>query len=75
MLTKLFGENFEFADSTEEEFGLPTRHFTSFKQAAEEAAISRFYGGIHYMPAIANGQDEGYEIGEFFIDRLTTRKN
>ncbi|MCM4164679.1 MULTISPECIES: vanadium-dependent haloperoxidase [unclassified Arenibacter] len=74
MLTKLFGENFAFADSTEEEFGLPTRHFTSFKQAAEEAAISRFYGGIHYMPAIANGQDEGYEIGEFFIDRLTTRK-
>ncbi|HCO82570.1 MAG TPA: phosphatidic acid phosphatase, partial [Arenibacter sp.] len=53
--------------------GLPTRNFTSFKQAAEEAAISRFYGGIHYMPAIANGQDEGYAIGEFFINNLNTR--
>lgn len=73
MLTKLFGDNFAFADSTEEEFGLPTRNFTSFKQAAEEAAISRFYGGIHYMPAIANGQDEGYAIGEFFINNLNTR--
>lgn len=75
MLTKLFGDNFAFADSTEEEFGLPTRNFSSFKKAAEEAAISRFYGGIHYMPAIANGQDEGYAIGEFFVNYLKTRKN
>ena len=72
VLAKLFGENFEFADSTEVEFGLPVRHFDSFKQAAEEAAISRFYGGIHYMPAIANGQDEGYAIGAFFAKNLKT---
>ncbi len=72
VLTSLFGENFTFADSTEEEFGLPVRHFDSFKKAAEEAAISRFYGGIHYMPAITNGQDEGYAIGEFFAKNLRT---
>lgn len=75
MLTKLFGDNFAFADSTEMEFGLPTRHFNSFKHAAEEAAISRFYGGIHYLPAIVNGQEEGYAIGEFFTSRLKTRKD
>ena len=74
MLAKLFGENFAFADSSEMEFGLPVRNFNSFKQAAEEAAISRFYGGIHYMPAIVNGQEEGYAIGKFFVDRLITRK-
>ncbi|MGB5928205.1 MAG: vanadium-dependent haloperoxidase, partial [Cyclobacteriaceae bacterium] len=47
MLTSLFGENFDFTDSTEADFGLPARDFTSFRQASEEAAMSRLYGGIH----------------------------
>ncbi|CAN5843555.1 hypothetical protein BH24BAC1_BH24BAC1_31390 [soil metagenome] len=74
MLTKLFGENFSFADSTEVEFGLPVRHFASFKQAAEEAAISRLYGGIHYRPAVVNGVKEGEEIGKFLTQKVRTRK-
>tara|TARA_R110002050_G_scaffold286121_2_gene436361 strand:- start:151427 stop:152743 length:1317 start_codon:yes stop_codon:yes gene_type:complete len=73
ILTKLFGDDFAFSDDTEEEFGLPTRHFTSFKNAANEAAISRFYGGIHYMPAIVEGQKEGFAIGTFFTNGLNTR--
>jgi hypothetical protein len=74
MLTQLFGENFSFADSTEVEFGLPVRSFKSFKLAAEEAAISRFYGGIHYLPSIKNGIAEGNEIGSFISGKLRTRK-
>ena len=74
MLTNLFGENFSFEDSSEVEFGLPVRHFPSFKYAAEEAAISRFYGGIHYMPSIKNGMDEGTEIGIFITRRLKIKK-
>jgi hypothetical protein len=74
MLTKIFGENFSFADSTELEFGIPVRHFTSFGQAAEEAAISRLYGGIHYMPSIVNGTAEGKDIGAFISRKLKTRK-
>jgi hypothetical protein len=75
MLEKIFGENFAFADSTEVEFGIPVRHFKSFKQAAEEAAISRLYGGIHYMPAIVNGCDEGRKLGNYVIENLATTKN
>lgn len=75
VLTKLFGDNFNYTDSTEFEFGLPARTFTSFKQAAKEAAISRFYGGIHYMPAINNGFEEGIAIGMFITKRIKTRKN
>ena len=74
MLTKLFGKNFSFADSTEVEFGLPVRHFKSFATAAEEAAISRFYGGIHYMPSIKNGVEEGNQIGSFIAEKLRTKK-
>lgn len=73
MLSKLFGDDFAFSDDTEVEFGLPIRNFSSFIEAAEEAAISRFYGGIHYMPAIVNGQEQGYAIGEFFTRKLKTR--
>lgn len=73
VLTKLFGEAFSFSDSTEVEFGLPVRRFTSFKQAADEAAISRFYGGIHYKPSIVNGVLEGKAIGDFMVRRLHLR--
>jgi hypothetical protein len=74
VLEKIFGQNFSYEDSTEVEFGLPVRQFTSFMQAAEEAAISRFYGGIHYMPAIVNGVEEGRKIGLFMAQRLKTKK-
>ena len=74
VLSKLFGNNFEYSDSTEIEFKIPVRHFKSFKQAANEAAISRFYGGIHYMPSITNGLKEGNEIGTYITNKLVTRK-
>lgn len=70
VLTKLFGDNFSFVDNTEKEFGLPSRKFKSFQQAAQEAAVSRFYGGIHYRDAIENGQVQGTKIGQFIIDKL-----
>lgn len=72
VLGKLFGDNFSFIDSSELEFGLPARNFKSFQRAAQEAAISRFYGGIHYMPAITNGLIEGKKIGMFVSGKLRT---
>jgi hypothetical protein len=74
ILTKMFGEHFAFTDSTEFEFGLPARSFQSFTDAAHEAAISRFYGGIHYMPAIDNGFEEGTNVGQFVTRKLKMRK-
>ena len=74
MLEKIFGKNFSFADSTEVEFGIPVRHFNSFAHAAEEAAISRFYGGIHYMPSIINGSEEGKRLADYIAGRLKTTK-
>lgn len=74
MLTKLMGDDFEFADSTEVQFGIPVRLFKSFKIAAREAALSRFYGGIHYMNAIENGITEGKRLGTYATNKLKTRK-
>jgi membrane-associated phospholipid phosphatase len=70
ILTGFFGENFSFADDTEVPYGLPVRHFKSFMAAANEAAISRFYGGIHFKDAIVNGQKLGKEIGDYIVKKF-----
>lgn len=69
-LTDIFGDNFSFDDDTELQFGLPVRRFDSFMQAAEEAAISRMYGGIHYRSAVEVGVDQGKDLGAFVVDKL-----
>ncbi len=74
-LTDTYGDNFAFTDSTELEFGMGPRSYTSFKHASDEAAISRFYGGIHYMPACTEGVKEGAELAELIKSRIRTRKN
>jgi hypothetical protein len=75
VLTNLFGEAFHFVDSTEVEYGLPVRSFNSFFEASQEAAISRLYGGIHYMPAITNGVDQGLKVGQYVVANIQTRKS
>ena len=73
-LTGLFGEKFAFTDSTEMEYGMTARSFTSFVQASEEAAVSRMYGGIHYKPACENGKLQGRAIGNFILQKIWTRR-
>lgn len=70
ILTSIFGDNFSFDDSTELQFGLPVRSFASFNAAADEAAISRLYGGIHYRPAIEYGLIEGRNVGTYIVSKL-----
>ncbi|WP_394341522.1 vanadium-dependent haloperoxidase [Sediminicola luteus] len=73
-LTSIFGDDFAFDDDTEEPYGLGTRSFQSFNAAADEAAISRMYGGIHYRAAVEVGVDQGRNLGQFVIDKLKMRK-
>jgi PAP2 superfamily len=74
VLTHQFGDGFAFRDTTEVAYGLPARSFTSFRQAAAEAAISRLYGGIHYRMAIEEGSAQGRQVGQQVIRRLRTRR-
>ena len=70
ILTHFFGDNFSYTDSVEVSYGLTPRNFSSFNEAAKEAAISRFYGGIHYMDAIEKGLDQGEKVGEWVVGKL-----
>ena len=66
----MLGDKFEFLDTSETEYGLPSRSFGSFIEASDEAAISRIYGGIHYMPAITYGVEQGEKVGKFVLDNI-----
>ncbi|MEN8125187.1 MAG: vanadium-dependent haloperoxidase [Bacteroidota bacterium] len=74
-LTSIFGDNFAFDDDVEVPYGLPIRSFTSFNQAADEAAISRMYGGIHYRAAVEVGVKQGRDLGKFVIENLEMKSN
>jgi len=70
VLGHYFGAAYAYTDTTEHEFGVHARRFTSFGQAAEEAAISRLYGGIHFLDAIREGQALGQKVGTLAVQRL-----
>jgi hypothetical protein len=74
VLTSMFGEGFAFTDRTHERDGLAPRQFASFEQAAQEAGISRLYGGIHFRAAIERGLEQGRCIGQHAL-ALRTRSS
>jgi hypothetical protein len=73
VLTKLFGPDVAFVDGTHIDDGLPERAFSSFWEAANEAGISRLYGGIHFRAAIENGLAQGDCVGGH-VNALQTRR-
>ena len=74
-LTSIYGDNFSFEDDTETPYGLPIRKFNSFNEAADEAALSRMYGGIHYRAAIEVGVGQGRKIGALLESKIKMKNN
>jgi hypothetical protein len=75
VLRTTLGDTIAFVDSTQVDIGHPPRHFLSFTAALNEVAISRVYGGIHYMRAVIDGMTQGQCIGDRVLQRLKTRKS
>jgi len=63
VLTGIFGDNYLLIDRTQERLGFAPRVYPSFDAAAEEAAMSRLYGGIHFRSANEAGLAQGRCIG------------
>lgn len=70
MLTHLFGDNFEYDDTSDLKYIGIQRHFKSFMQASDETSVSRFYGGIHYRNSVDAGAVQGRQIGEHIWNTL-----
>jgi hypothetical protein len=73
VLTSFFGQDYAFEDKTGSPDGRNPRNYKNFHEAAEEAGISRLYGGIHFRSAIVDGLAQGRCIGEY-TNALKTRK-
>ena len=73
-LTNIYGDNFAYTDSTELEFGINNRNFTSFRQAALENNFARFYGGLHFHPSCIVSNIEGAKIGNYISTKLKMKK-
>jgi hypothetical protein len=74
VMTHHFGDNFSYRDTSELEFGIPERSFTSFRDAAQEASWSRLYGGIHFRSDLEQGNLLGKTIGDYVVSKLHMRR-
>jgi len=68
ILAAYFGADRPF--STTSDNGTVTRSFTSFAQAADEAGMSRIFGGIHYRSANEDGLASGREIAAYVLNNV-----
>ncbi|WP_428329388.1 vanadium-dependent haloperoxidase [Mucilaginibacter sp.] len=73
-LTSVFGENIAYTDTSELEFGIKSRSFKSFRDAAKETAMARFYGGIHYYNSCMVSSSYGKIVGDTAAIKLVMKK-
>lgn len=73
-LTNVFGDNFAYTDTSELEFGIKSRSFKSFKDAAIENNWARFYGGIHYHNSCIISTEYGKKVGDAVNKRLKMKR-
>ena len=74
VLTHEFGDNYAFQDTSDRKYIGLERHFDSFNKAAEETAMSRFYGGIHFKNSSLMGAEQGNKVGEYIWQKLKLTK-
>jgi hypothetical protein len=72
-LTALLGD-LPFVDDTGVPYGRGTFQYASFTEAAEVAATSRLYGGIHYPMAIDVGLKQGSRVSRVVRARVKLRR-
>jgi hypothetical protein len=69
VLTNFYGNNYAFSTTSPGLAGV-TRSFTSFTQAADEAGMSRIYGGIHFMSDNTAGLAAGKTLATYITKNL-----
>jgi membrane-associated phospholipid phosphatase len=67
-------DHFEFSVTSEILPGVE-RSFTSFSAAAEEAAFSRVFAGVHFPMDLTSGERLGRDIADFVIDHFLTPRH
>jgi hypothetical protein len=73
VLDSFFGDKVTF--TTTEQTTTLSLTYTSFKQAAQDAGMSRLYGGIHFLFSIQDGWTIGQEVAAFDLATFSVSKN
>jgi hypothetical protein len=74
VLSSVFGDNFSFTATSTSLPGV-TRSYTSFEQAAEEAGMSRIYGGIHFLFSDTAALTAGSDLGAYVLQTFSTAED
>ncbi len=74
VLAMFFGTDHVAFTATSDFLPGVTRQFSRFSDAANEAAVSRLYAGIHYRSANEDGLAVGREIGEWTFTQVMQPK-
>jgi hypothetical protein len=67
-------DRFDFNATSEVVPGVE-RSFASFSAAAEEAAQSRIFAGVHFRNDLTSGQRLGRNVADFVLDHFLTRRH
>jgi hypothetical protein len=73
-LTSVFGDHFAYTDTTELEFGIKSRSYPSFRDAAVENESARYFGGIHFHYCTILSNAMGKKVGALVVDRIKMKK-
>src|SRR5581483_34235 len=73
VLDRFFGPATSFT-STEPTTTL-SRTYTGFDQAAQDASLSRVYGGIHFLFSLTDGQAAGQNVAKFDLATFDLTKD
>lgn len=73
-LTSVLGDHVAYTDTSELEFGIKNRSYKSFKDAAEENVLARFYGGIHFHNSCVVSHGFGTVVGDSVVKKLIMKK-
>ena len=71
VIENLFGEISSFTDHTYDYLGYAPRTYAAIWHIAFEAGVSRFYAGIHYIPSINAGFNQGSKLVNNIFSKQT----
>jgi len=78
VLVHLFADangDYTFTDLSQLQYGFDARTYDNFFDMADECALSRFYGGIHYEMDNSRGLDIGFAVGDALLSDISWPDN
>jgi hypothetical protein len=69
VMSSVFGADYGFGDKGDPSVN-SLRTFENFSQAADEAGMSRIYGGIHFMSGNVEGLKCGRNVGNYVVENF-----